>query len=330
MDREFDTMEEIVTGTEPLKPLKKKSKKNKRWTWKTIVEQRQLIFMSVPLLAYIVTFAYVPIWGWTMAFQDYKPARSFSQQKWVGFKHFEFLFSDDNFLRVLRNTLGMSLINLVLGFTTAIILALLLNEIRKVFWKRTVQTISYLPHFLSWIIVTGIAATSLASDGIINDVLMRLHLIDSPILWLSEGKYFWGIVGGTTVWKEVGWNTIIYLAAMASIDPALYEAADIDGANRYQKMWNITLPSIKPTIVILLIMQVGHILEAGFELQYLLGNGLVVDWSETIDIFVLKYGIAMGNYSLATAGGIFKTVVSITMLLLANWTSKRLGEERLL
>jgi putative aldouronate transport system permease protein len=117
---------------------------------------------------------------------------------------------------------------------------------------------------------------------------------------------------------------------MASIDPALYEASDIDGANRYQKMWNITLPSIKPTIVILLIMQVGHILEAGFELQYLLGNGLVVDWSETIDIFVLKYGIAMGNYSLATAGGIFKTVVSITMLLLANWTSKRLGEERLL
>lgn len=329
MDREFDTMEEIVTGTEPLKPLKKR-KKNKRWTWKTIIEQRQLIYMSVPLLAYIITFAYVPIWGWTMAFQNYKPAKSFSEQKWVGFKHFEFLFKDDNFLRVLRNTLGMSLINLVLGFTTAIILALLLNEIRKVFWKRTVQTISYLPHFLSWIIVTGIAATSLASDGIINDVLMRLHLIDSPILWLSEGKYFWGIVGGTTVWKEVGWNTIIYLAAMASIDPALYEASDIDGANRYQKMWNITLPSIKPTIVILLIMQVGHILEAGFELQYLLGNGLVVDWSETIDIFVLKYGIAMGNYSLATAGGIFKTVVSITMLLLANWTSKRLGEERLL
>lgn len=329
MDREIDTMEEIVTGTEPLKPLKP-SKKHKRWTWKTIKEQRQLIYMSVPLLAYIITFAYVPIWGWTMAFQDYKPARSFGEQTWVGFKHFEFLFKDENFLRVLRNTLGMSLINLVLGFTTAIILALLLNEIKKIFWKRTVQTISYLPHFLSWIIVTGIAATSLASDGIINDILMKLNIIDSPIIWLMEGKYFWGIVGGTTVWKEVGWNTIIYLAAMASIDPALYEAADIDGANRYQKMWNITLPSIKPTIVILLIMQVGHILEAGFELQYLLGNGLVVDWSETIDIFVLKYGIAMGNYSLATAGGIFKTVVSITMLLLANWTAKRLGEERLL
>lgn len=328
MDREIDIMEEIVTDTKTLKPPKKVSAK--RWNWKTIKEQRQLIYMSVPLLTYIIVFAYVPIWGWTMAFQDYKPARSFGQQTWVGFKHFEFLFTDDNFMRVLRNTLAMSVINLILGFATAIILALLLNEIKKIFWKRTVQTISYLPHFLSWIIVTGIVATSLASDGIINDILMKLHLIDQPILWLSEGKYFWGVVGASHVWKEVGWNTIIYLAAMSSIDPALYEAADIDGANRYQKMWNITLPSIKPTIVILLIMSIGHILEAGFEVQYLLGNGLVMDWSETIDIFVLKYGIAQGNYSLATAGGIFKTVVSITMLLLANWTAKRLGEERLL
>lgn len=265
-----------------------------------------------------------------MAFQNYKPARSFAQQEWIGFKQFKFLFTDDSFLRVLRNTVAMGFINLVLGFITAIILALLLNEIKKIFWKRTVQTISYLPHFLSWIIVTGIVATSLASDGIINDVLMKLHLIKEPILWLSEGKYFWGVVGASHVWKEVGWNTIIYLAAMAAIDPALYEAADIDGASRYRKMFHVTLPGIKPTIVILLIMSIGHILEAGFEVQYLLGNGLVVDWAETIDIFVLKYGIAQGNYSLATAGGIFKTVVSITMLLLANWMAKRLGEERLL
>lgn len=299
-------------------------------TWTLIKNQKQLIMMSVPLMLYIILFAYVPIWGWTMAFQDYKPARDFGQQTWVGLKHFKFLFTDDNFLRVLRNTVGMSLINLVLGFVTAIILALLLNEIKKVFWKRTVQTISYLPHFLSWIIVTGIVATSLASDGIINDLLMKLQIIQEPILWLSEGKYFWGIVGSSHVWKEVGWNTIIYLAAIASIDPALYEAAEIDGASRYRKMLHVTLPGIKATIVILLIMSIGHILEAGFEVQYLLGNGLVVDWAETIDIFVLKYGIAQGNYSMATAGGIFKTVVSITMLLLANWTAKRLGEERLL
>ncbi|GIO62280.1 ABC transporter permease [Paenibacillus cellulositrophicus] len=308
----------------------RKPEKKRKLTWAVLKSQQQLIWMSVPLTLYIILFAYVPVWGWTMAFQNYKPARSFSQQDWVGFKQFKFLFTDDDFMRVLRNTLGMSIINLVLGFVTAIVLALLLNEIRKVIWKRTVQTISYLPHFLSWVIVTGIVATSLASDGIVNDILMKLHLIKEPILWLSEGKYFWGIVGASHVWKEVGWNTIIYLAAMASIDPALYEAAEMDGANRYRKMLHVTLPGIKSTIVILLIMSIGHILDAGFEVQYLLGNGLVVDWAETIDIFVLKYGIAQGNYSLATAGGIFKTVVSVALLLVANWTAKRLGEERLL
>ncbi|MNO15839.1 putative multiple-sugar transport system permease YteP [compost metagenome] len=308
-----------------------KKKKKQPVTWSLIKNQNQLIWMSVPLLLYIILFAYVPVWGWTMAFQNYRPGRSFSEQEWVGFKQFKFLFTDDNFLRVLRNTLAMGVINLVLGFVTAIVLALLLNEIRKVFWKRVVQTISYLPHFLSWIIVTGIVATSLSiNDGIVNIVLMKLHIIKDPILWLSEGKYFWGIVGASHVWKEVGWNTIIYLAAIASIDPALYEAAEIDGASRYKKMRFVTLPGIKATIVILLIMSVGHVLEAGFEVQYLLGNGLVMDWSETIDIFVLKYGLAQGNYSLATAGGIFKTVVSVTLLLMANWTAKRLGEERLL
>lgn len=309
----------------------KKKKKKQPITWSLIKNQNQLIWMSVPLMLYIILFAYVPIWGWTMAFQNYRPGRSFSEQEWVGLKQFKFLFTDDNFLRVLRNTLAMGVINLVLGFVTAIALALLLNEIRKVFWKRIVQTISYLPHFLSWIIVTGIVATSLSiNDGIVNIVLMKLHLIKEPILWLSEGKYFWGIVGASHVWKEVGWNTIIYLAAIASIDPALYEAAEIDGASRYKKMRFVTLPGIKATIVILLIMSVGHVLEAGFEIQYLLGNGLVVDWSETIDIFVLKYGLAQGNYSLATAGGIFKTVVSVTLLLMANFTSTRLGEERVL
>lgn len=322
-------MDETLTGKKVNRHPKRKKKQP--ITWSLIKSQNQLIWMSVPLTLYIILFAYVPVWGWTMAFQDYKPAKAFGEQTWVGFKHFKMLFTDDNFLRVFRNTLGMGLINFFLGFITAITLALLLNEIKNVFWKRTVQTISYLPHFLSWIIVTGIVSVSLSvNDGIINIVLMKLHLIDSPILWLSEGKYFWGIMGAATVWKEVGWGTIIYLAAIASIDPALYEAAEIDGANRYKKMFHVTLPGIKPTIVILMIMSIGHVLDVGFEVPYLLGNGLTVDWSETIDVFVLKYGIGQGNYSLATAGGIFKTFVSVTLLLLANWTSKRLGEERLL
>ncbi|QYR20204.1 ABC transporter permease subunit [Paenibacillus sp. sptzw28] len=293
--------------------------------------QKQLMIMSLPVLLYVVLFSYYPIWGWTMAFQNYKPARSFSQQEWVGFKQFRFLFSDDTFLSVLRNTIAMSMINMVLGFVTAIVFAILLNEVKNKLFKRSIQTISYLPHFLSWIIVTGIVASSLSIDGgIVNVLLMKLGMIDAPIMWLSEPKYFWGIVGASHVWKEVGWNAIIYLAAITSIDPSLYEAADIDGANRYHKMLYITLPGIRSIVIILLIMNLGWILEAGFEVQYLLGNGVVIDWSQTIDIFVLKYGLQMSNYSLATAAGIFKTVVSITLIFAANTIAKRMGEERLI
>jgi putative aldouronate transport system permease protein len=190
-----------------------------------------------------------------------------------------------------------------------------------------------MPHFLSWIIVAGLVSTALSvptSGGIINTVLMGLHIIDTPILFLANPNYFWGIVAGSHLWKELGWNTIIYMAAITAIDPSLYEAADMDGANRYQKMWNITLPCIKSTIVILLIMSIGNILEAGFEIQYFLGNGLIVEKSETIDIFVLRYGIQMGNFSLATVAGMVKTVVSILLITAANFISGRLGEEKLI
>jgi len=208
-----------------------------------------------------------------------------------------------------------------------------MNEVKNSTLKRIVQNITYMPHFLSWIIVAGLVSTMLSvpsSGGIINDVLMRLHIIKEPIMFLAEPKYFWGIVAGSNLWKELGWNTIIYLAAMTSISPSLYEAAVMDGANRYQKMWHITLPGIKSTIVVLLIMSIGYLLEAGFEIQYFLGNGLVVERSETIDIFVLRYGIQMGNYSLATVAGIFKTIVSIILISLSNFISGRLGEEKLI
>lgn len=306
------------------------SKTTNKITWVNIKKQKELILISIPFVIYVLVFSYAPIWGWSMAFQDYKLGKAFSELKWVGFKHFKLLFTDDGFIRVLRNTLAMSTINLVLGFVTAIGLALLLNEIRKVFFKRTIQTISYLPHFLSWVIAAGIVSMVIGSDGILNIVLLKLHFIKEPILWLSEGKYFWGIVGASTVWKELGWNTIIYLGAMSAINPELYEAADVDGAGRFKKMWHITLTGIRPTIVILLIMSVGRILEAGFEVQYLLGRGLTMDWAETIDLFTLNYGIKIGNYSLATAAGIFKSVISISLILIANGISKRLGQERLI
>jgi len=298
---------------------------------KTVSVQRQMILMSLPLVLYVLLFSYVPIWGWTMAFQNYRPSRSFFQQKWVGLEHFKFLFTAPEFLRALRNTLAMSVINMALGYVTAIVFALFLNELKNVGFKRVVQTVSYLPHFLSWIIVTGLVATMLSvENGAVNDLLMKLRIIKEPILFLSRPNYFWGIVGVTYVWKEVGWNTIIYLAAIAGIDPTLYEAAEIDGCSRYHKMWYITLPGIKATIIILLIMSIGHILDAGFELQYLLRNGQIQDVAGTIDIYVLEYGINMNHFSRATAAGMFKNLVNITLIFIANWIARRSGESRLI
>ncbi|WP_083886397.1 ABC transporter permease [Paenibacillus sonchi] len=297
--------------------------------FKRLIQQKTLAFMCIPFVIWAFVFKYLPLWGWTMAFQNYKPARSYSEQEWAGLKHFRILFEDSTFYRVLRNTLVMSTIQLVLGFVTAITLALLLNELKNLIFKRVVQTVSYLPHFISWVVASSIVLTVLSPDGIINLLLTKLHLLDKPELWMGKGNYFWGILGVTQVWKDVGWNTIIYLAAITSIDPSQYEAAEIDGASRFQRMLNITLPGLKPVIIILLIMNLGNILESGFEPQYLLGNGMNLDYSENLDIFVLKYGLGMGNFSLGTAAGIFKTVVSFIFLFSANHIAKRMGESRL-
>jgi len=297
--------------------------------FKQLSKQKMLMLMSLPFLIWVFIFKYVPLWGWTIAFQKFRPARDLFNQEWVGLKNFKMLFQEEAFYRVLRNTLVMSSINLVLGFITAIVLAILLNELRSILFKRTVQTISYLPHFISWVVAANIVQTALAPEGIINVLMLKFNLIDQPILWLGKGEYFWGILGATEVWKNVGWNTIIYLAAITTIDPSQYEAAEIDGASRLQRILHITLPGMKSVIVILLIMNLGHILESGFEPQYLLGNGMNVDYSENLDIFVLKYGMNMGNYGLATAAGMFKTVVSFIFLMVANNVAKRLGESRL-
>ncbi len=293
--------------------------RTKRGLLKRMSLQKQLIIMSMPFVIHRIIFSYIPLKGWLMAFQNYKPAYGWLDQEWVGLKWFKQLFSDAVFITDIRNTLAMSFINLTLGFVTAIILALLLNEIRNIYAKRFIQTVSYMPHFLSWVIVAGLVQNMLSTDsGIVNDILMKCGIADRPIPFLSDTKYFWGIVGASNVWKEVGWNTIIYLAAISSIDPSLYEAASMDGAGRYNKMLHITLPGIKTTFMMLLIMNIGHLLEAGFEIQYLLGNGLVSEVSETIDIYVLKYGIQLGNYSLGTVAGIFKSIVSITLVFIAN------------
>ncbi|MCQ2579406.1 MAG: ABC transporter permease subunit [Treponemataceae bacterium] len=304
---------------------------NKKSKWQILSQQKMLIVMSVPFVLYTILFRYVPLFGWTMAFQDYKPYKSFTDQTWVGLKWFIQLFTEKEFLLSLRNTVGMSIISTVLGYITAILIAVFLNEVRHIGIKRFVQTVSYLPHFLSWVIVTGLVANVLSvEDGILNEILLWLGVVDQPVQWLAVQKYFWNIIGWTYVWKEVGWNTIVYLGAMTAIDPCLYEAAQIDGCGRLRKIWHITLPGIKPTIIIMMIMSAGHILDANFEMPYLLQNGMIQDVAETIDIYVLKYGFKLSRYGLATAAGIFKNAVNILLLVIANSIAKKSGEERLI
>ena len=302
---------------------------SKRITWKEISRQKFLMVCAAIFFVYGIVFYYVPLAGWGMAFQDYKPKDGLFGSKFVGLEKFKFLFSDDVFLRDIRNTLAMGVLNLVTTFLMAIIFAILLNEVRNMFGKKLVQTVSYLPHFLSWIVVTGILHDALSSTGIINEMLVNLGILNSPINFFANPGYFWPIVAFANVWKETGWNAIVYLAAITSIDPSLYEAATLDGAGRWGKIWHVTLPGIKSTIMILLIMNIGNVLNAGFEVQYLLGNGLVKSVSETIDIYTLTWGISQNDYSLGTAAGIFKSVVAIILILGANWIAKRAGEDRL-
>ena len=304
--------------------------KKKKSFFGKLGRQWQLLVMSLPMLIYVLIFNYGPMWGWITAFQDYKPKQGITGSKFVGLKNFKWLFGRDDFLNSVRNTLAMSVINLVLGTVAAIVLAILLNEVMNTFFKRTVQTVTYLPHFLSMVIVVGMAQNIFASNGPINNLLMNIGLIKEPLFFLGESKYFWWLVGVINVWKEVGWNTIIYIAAMTAIDPGLYEAAAIDGAGRFNKIRYITLPGIKSTFVILLIMNIGHLMEAGFEIQYLLGSSLVMDRSQTIDIFVLKYGISKQQYGVATAAGMFKSIVAIILLFAANTIAKKLNESTLI
>lgn len=303
----------------------------KKGFFRQLGQQWQLALMSVPIMLYVLLFNYFPMWGWSNAFLDFTNKKNVAKgiTPFVGLDNFKWLFSRPDFFQAIRNTLAMSLINLVFGTVSSILLAVLLNEVRSRGYKRTVQTVTYLPHFLSMVIVVSMAQNIFASEGAVNSMITGLGLSSEPIFFLGEGKYFWWLVGIINVWKEVGWNTIIYISAMTAIDPNLYEAASIDGAGRFQRILHVTLPGIKSTFVILLIMNIGHLMEAGFEIQYLLGNGLTADWSRTIDIFVLEYGTQKLNFGVATAAGMFKSIVAIILLVGANFVAKKLGEDTL-
>ncbi|MDR3019709.1 MAG: ABC transporter permease subunit [Treponema sp.] len=296
---------------------------------KRLYNQRYLLLMSIPFIIWLFIFKYIPIWGWTMAFQDYKPHLGFFDQKWVGLKHFQELFNAPLFYRALQNTLGMSILGLVFGTLSALGFAILLNELRFLTFKRFTQTVSYLPHFVSWVVVANIVTSLLSINGPINEILMSLKIIKEPLNVMLKPEYFWWVVVISDIWKETGWNAIIYLAAMTGIDSQIYEAAEIDGAGRLQRIWFITLPGISATIFILLILSIGNLINIGFEKQFLLGNAVTYPKALVLDKYALDYGIGLFRFSFGTAIGIFKSIVSIILLVTANYFIKKSGRGKL-
>ncbi|WP_237566369.1 MULTISPECIES: ABC transporter permease [Paenibacillus] len=290
--------------------------------------------MVIPAIIMIIIFSYIPMWGVLTAFQDYSPAKGFLGSEWVGFKHFRMFFNAPEFWQIMRNTIVISFLKLFIAFPAPIILALMLNEVKNAAFKRFVQTVSYLPHFISWVIVSGFVISLLSVDnGSMNILLQKLNLIDEPVHWLSIPEYFWGILITSGIWKDIGFGAIVYLAAIAGVDPSMYEAASIDGAGRMRKLVSITIPSIAPVIIIFLILQVGQILNAGFEEILLLtnqGQNVVLrPVSETIDTYVYRVGIENYRFSYATAAGLFKGLISVGLLVIANWIARKLGDSSL-
>lgn len=299
-----------------------------KFSWKLMWKQRYLLCMSVPFVIWLIIFKYLPLWGWTMAFQDVKP-KSFGLSIWerefTGFDNFTKAFTDHMFFPTMINTLGTSFFGLALGTVSAIFFALMLNEMRFTRLKRVTQTISYLPHFVSWVIIASIAKMFLNDGGVLDTILnTKLHLMssNSPLLWV--------VVTAVNVWKEVGWDAIIYLSALAGIDQGLYEAAKVDGANRFQRMWYISLPGIKATVIVIMIMSIGGILNVGMERQMLLSNAIVKDHAMVLSWFAYTRGIGNNDYGFGTAIGMFQSVVGIILLLIANKIAGLLGERKLI
>ncbi|MCP1311582.1 ABC transporter permease [Paenibacillus tyrfis] len=291
--------------------------------------QRYLQIMALVGVAWMFVFNYVPMYGIIIAFKEFNIVKSISDAPWVGLEHFKAILEDENLGYVVKNTLGMSILKLLIGFPLPIVFALFLNELRSVRFKRLVQTISYLPHFLSWVILGGILATWLADTGIINKILIGLHVMKEPVSFLAEPQYFWSIIIASDIWKELGWSAIIYLAAIAGVSPEMFEAATIDGAGRFQKMLYVTLPSIKGTITILFILAVSGILNSNFDQILVLKNQLNESSSNVIDVYVYQTGIVQGRYSYATAVGLIKSIISLILLLSANFITKRLSNTSL-
>ncbi|RXZ82632.1 sugar ABC transporter permease [Paenibacillaceae bacterium] len=272
----------------------------------------QLHLFLLPSVLLLLIYSYVPLFGVVIAFQNFKPYKGLFHSDWVGLAHFRTMFADEMVIGIITNTLVIALGKMILGWIVPLIFALLLNEIRKVLIKRTIQTLVYLPHFMSWVILAGMLTDMLSQKGIINQFLTSLNL--SPIFFLGDGDWFRMTMIASDVWKEFGFGAIIYLAAIASVNPALYEAAEIDGANRWHQTLHVTFPAILPVGIVIGTLALGNILNGGFDQIYNMMNALVSDKGEIIDTYVFKMGIQQGAFSMSTAVGLFKSVVSFIMI----------------
>lgn len=280
-----------------------------------------LWLIALPGILHMLLFKYIPMSGNVMAFQNYSLFLGIKGSPWIGFENFAYMFQYKEFYQILRNTLVYAFYGIVLGFPAPLILALLTNEMRRMWMKRPVQTVLYLPHFLSWVIVGGMFINLLSLDGVLNKTLMLLGL--DPVYFLTDPRYFVQIVVAVGIWKEVGWGTIIYLAALSGINPQLYEAAVVDGAGRWRCMWNITLPSLVPTIVVLFLLRVGQFLDSNVEQVLIFLNPLVRDVGEVIDTYVYNVGLMGGQFSYSTGIGLFKSLLGLALIIGLNGLSKK-------
>lgn len=292
-----------------------------------LIADRYLYLLALPGMMFILLFEYVPMYGIVMAFQDFSPYSGILGSEWVGFSQFNRLFHHPDFWMVLRNTLAISILNLVFFFPAPIILALLLNEVRLGLFKRTIQTIIYLPHFVSWVVICSLSITLMNSEGILTQIVRGLGYENVQLL--LDKDIFWGIITIQSIWKGAGWGTIIFLAALAGVNPELYEAARVDGASRWQQIRSVTLPAIMSTVVILLLLRLGDIMSQSFDQLYIMGNPMVNEVAEVFDTYVYKAGVLQGNFSYATAVGLFKSVVGLLLVLGSNFLAKKTSDNYL-
>ncbi len=295
---------------------------HKRSLLRQYLDNKYLVLLLLPGLIYFIIFKYVPMYGLLMSFQDYSVKLGVWGSEWVGLKHFEFLLTDPNFLMVLKNTIWISFLKILFGFPAPIILALIMNEIRAEKFKRLTQTLTYLPHFFSWVLIGGLITTILSpSTGIVNAIIKLFG--GEPIYFLADKNWFVPILVITDIWKELGWGSIVYMAALAGLDSQVYEAAIMDGAGRWKQMLHITLPGIMPTVAVMLILRVGTVLDAGFDQIFNLYSPPVYDVSDIIDTYIYRMGLQNFKYSLSTAAGMFKSVIGLALVLLTNYLSNK-------